>query len=163
MLTPTMKMLPNDTDFTDLEKRAHLDLAKRARGGTIIYLAIWLISAIWVEMLQIDPVFFVVNTLIFVVTALMRVVHYRWLNEGSGTNTKGMYHWLVGILLFSSFHWGRCLRGLFFAETTRNYITPTWLFWQPLVSGALRHSVFPVQSVFFTRYLFLYQHWCFCC
>lgn len=106
MVTSIMKMLSNDTEFTDLEKRAHLDLAKRARGGTVIYLMVWLISATWAGMAQTSPLFLLVNTLFFLVGSFMRVVHYRHLTMYPESNTKNMYHWLVGILLFSGLHWG---------------------------------------------------------
>lgn len=101
-----MKMLFGNNDFTDLEQRAHVDLAARARGGTVIYLLVWLISAIWVGMFQSAPLFFAVNSAFFLATALMRVMHHRLLSRCSAANTKKMYYWLVAILLLSAMHWG---------------------------------------------------------
>ena len=44
--------------FDLLQKQAHLDLTKRARGGILIYLVVWLIISIWAKILQSNPVFF---------------------------------------------------------------------------------------------------------
>nr|CAA6829429.1 MAG: diguanylate cyclase/phosphodiesterase (GGDEF & EAL domains) with PAS/PAC sensor(s) [uncultured Thiotrichaceae bacterium] len=106
MDTSKIKILSNNKDFTDLEQRAHLDLTARAYGGIVLYLAIWLTSAIWVGIFQTAPIFFVVNTALFLMGALMRLMHGRLLSSGSDFNTRAMYNWLVAILLFSGFHWG---------------------------------------------------------
>jgi diguanylate cyclase (GGDEF)-like protein len=106
MVTPTIKLLSGDNTFSDLQQRAHLDLAARARSGTLVYLAIWLPSAIWAGVFEISPLLFIANTLMLVVIALMRDVHYRLLQANPANNTRRMYQGLVGILLFNAFYWG---------------------------------------------------------
>lgn len=93
-------------DFNDLQKRAHADLAARARGGIAIYLAVWLVSAFWVGVYQSNPVFFWTNTVLLVVIALMRVAHAWLLNSHPAFNTKKMYDWLLAMILLNALHWG---------------------------------------------------------
>ncbi len=156
MVTSIMKMLPNDTEFTDLEKRAHLDLAKRARGGTIIYLAIWLISAIWVGMVQTSPVFFFVNTFFFLVAAAMRIVHYRRLTLHPDMNTKGMYDWLVVVLMFSGFHWGALSAWVIFSGSYPELYYPYMVILAAFgTGGTTALSISRAVSLFYPLFIFV--------
>jgi diguanylate cyclase (GGDEF)-like protein len=53
------------------------DLTTRARGGIVVYLAAWLITASWYEIASISIKFFWINTSILVLLSLARLFHYR--------------------------------------------------------------------------------------
>ncbi len=89
-----------------MEWRAHEDLTSRAKGGTVIYFTAWLLLSYWGNLLTTAPLFFTINTGIFIAIAAMRILHYRLLNSDPKFNTQWMYHWLVANVLISALHWG---------------------------------------------------------
>ncbi|MCG7899650.1 MAG: GGDEF domain-containing protein [Candidatus Thiodiazotropha lotti] len=93
-------------NLTSLRLQAYKDLVLRARGGIIIYLVVWLIPALWVGMQQRTPLIFYANTLLFVVVALARSIHYLRFKKDPSANPNQRYRVLVGLILFSALHWG---------------------------------------------------------
>lgn len=93
-------------ELTSLRLQAYKDLTLRARGGIVMYLGIWLITAAWVGMHERTPQLFYANTLLFAATALARAIHYRMFEKDPNANHQRRYRWLVGMILFSALHWG---------------------------------------------------------
>ena len=102
----SFKSQRKNKSFDLLQKQAHLDLTKRARGGILIYLVVWLIISIWAKILQSNPVFFYVNTLILVIFFLIRSYHLYAVTSKKGGNTKNMHALLVCVILIEAFYWG---------------------------------------------------------
>lgn len=95
-----------EEEHSDLKKQAHLDLSDRARGGVVIYLIVWLITAYWGDINQSHPLFFYLNTSLFILLATLRLTHYFVLKLQPSSNTKLMYRSLVFLILASALHWG---------------------------------------------------------
>lgn len=94
-------------EYTERGKRQVLqDLTIRARGGVFIYLATWVITAIWADIPGRFPLFFYLNTVVFVVLAMLRTGHYLVYKKYPGADTDTMYGWLVATILASASHWG---------------------------------------------------------
>lgn len=93
-------------EITNLRLQAYKDLTLRARGGIIIYLVVWLVTALWVGMQQHTPLIFYANTLLFFVVALARSIHYLRFKKDPSANPNQRYRILVGLILFSALHWG---------------------------------------------------------
>jgi len=154
MGTSNMKILSNQ-NFTDLDQRAHLDLTERANSGTVIYLAIWSVSAMWAGVLETAPMLFVVNTTLFIAAALMRMMHRHLLNSHPDFNTKKMYHWLVGVLLFSGFHWGALSAWVIFSGDYPALYYPYMVLLAAFgLGGSTALSISPVVSVFYPLIVF---------
>jgi diguanylate cyclase (GGDEF)-like protein len=90
----------------DIKKQALQDLAIRARGGIVIYLAVWLITAAWFDILSISPVLFWVNTAIMAFLALARLLHYRLVFKQSEANIDFLTNSLVFLILANGLHTG---------------------------------------------------------
>lgn len=45
----------------DFKQQVSLDLTVRGRGGIVIYLAVWLITAVWSGIEQTNPIFFILT------------------------------------------------------------------------------------------------------
>ncbi|MES9955268.1 MAG: diguanylate cyclase [Candidatus Thiodiazotropha sp. 6PLUC2] len=93
-------------DPTNLQLQAYKDLTLRARGGIVIYLGVWVISALWVGIDEGTPLFFYANTLLFGATAVARGIHYILFRADPSANPRQRYRILVGMILFSALHWG---------------------------------------------------------
>jgi len=119
--------MPNEDSFQKLEARAHLDLTKRARGGIIMYLLIWLILSFWAGIWHQTPLFFAVNTALFVIVASMRLVHNQLLKQHRNLNTPAMYKWLIGMVLFSAAHWGLMSAWIIFFSPFQQLHYPTMI------------------------------------
>lgn len=89
-----------------LQQQFHLDMTKRARGGIVIFLAIWFLTALWVNIIEDHPYIFYLNTLLLVIAASLRIVHYHLINKAKPYNTTRNYFSLVGLILFNAAHWG---------------------------------------------------------
>ena len=50
-----MQADPQDYNQAELQRRAHLDLSKRARGGIVIYLLGWLVLSLPASILAHQP------------------------------------------------------------------------------------------------------------
>lgn len=82
-----------------------MDLTIRARGGIAIYIAVWLITAIWSGIPQTSPSFFYLNTSLMAAIAVFRIINYKMI-RCHYSNTKRMYSWLVFLILAGALHWG---------------------------------------------------------
>ncbi len=93
-------------DAISLKRQAHIDLTKRAKGGIFIYFIIWVVTAVFGGTVDLDSFYFYLNTCLFVLVAIIRVIHYRYVNSTEKLDLNLMHYCLVGMLLFSAFHWG---------------------------------------------------------
>jgi len=82
------------------------DLTIRARGGIFIYIATWLVTAIWADIPQEHPLFFYLNTVIFLILALLRTTYYLVYIKYPNASIDTLYRWLVTSVLIAAFHWG---------------------------------------------------------
>ncbi|TGD73977.1 GGDEF domain-containing protein [Mangrovimicrobium sediminis] len=91
----------------ELKRQFHLDFAMRARSGMGMYLAVWLISALWGGVHQSSPVFFYGNTAIFVALSLLRLSNYlKTLKSDDAAESDRLHRVLVALLLVGALHWG---------------------------------------------------------
>lgn len=95
-----------NSDNPVLRAKALVDLTKRARNGIPLYLAIWLVMAIWADFPSRTPVAFYTNLGLLVAIALVRTWHYRRVTGGRAQNLDRYAHLLVALLLLSGLHWG---------------------------------------------------------
>jgi diguanylate cyclase (GGDEF)-like protein len=97
-----------DCYLPELKAQVLEDLTIRARGGIVVYLAVWLITASWYDIPSIDIAFFWINTVILAMLALARLLHYR--RALSENKTKGelglLTNSLVLLILANGFHLG---------------------------------------------------------
>ena len=89
----------------DLQQQFNVDITMRARGGIFIYLAVWLITAIWADIFQTNPFAFQLNTALIFMIAIMRIVHYLW-SMNFESNARKMHNFLVFLVLLGALHWG---------------------------------------------------------
>lgn len=89
-----------------MNKQALKDLTIRSRGGIIIYLIVWFVTATWADILQVSPEFFYFNSILFIVISALRTLHNLVLTKRSDLDTAFMYHCLISLILFGAFHWG---------------------------------------------------------
>lgn len=94
---------PQDLNQQELQKRAHADLSKRARGGILIYLLAWLIISLPSAIHETYPRFFYLNTGIMALIMLMRIAHI-FASDSLGFGIRK--RWLVWGILAGALHWG---------------------------------------------------------
>ncbi len=95
-----------EIDQRQLERRAHADLAKRARGGIFIYLVGWLILTVPTQIHATQPAFFYTNTAILIVIMLSRLGHYLVDRFRPSMPVSLRRTWLVATILAGALHWG---------------------------------------------------------
>lgn len=99
------------------------DLTVRARGGIIIYIAVWLITAVWADIHQTTPIFFYLNTFLMTAISVMRVIHYRRFQQQEHYSQK-FYSWLVFLILIGALHWGILSAWVIFGSTYSSLYYP---------------------------------------
>jgi len=104
-------------------QQVSMDLTIRARGGILIYLAVWLITAIWSGIHQTTPLFFYLNTFLMIVISIMRIINYRMLMR-LDLNTQRMYSWLVFLILIGALHWGLLSAWIIFGSEYQSLYYP---------------------------------------
>ncbi len=82
------------------------DLTIRARGGIVIYPAVWLISAAWYDIASISMLFFWVNSIILVLLSLFRLFHYRQTTTLTDRDVDFLTTTLELLILANALHWG---------------------------------------------------------
>ena len=87
-------------------EQLHRDLTNRARGGIAIYFGAWLLIALSFDYPQQHPVFFALNSAIFILTVLSRLLHLFFYKKRPSTPLPLLYHWLVNSILVAGLHWG---------------------------------------------------------
>jgi diguanylate cyclase (GGDEF)-like protein len=95
-----------DISDEQLAKRALKDLSNRARGGIFIYLLVWLVITISYQLPVLLPVFFYLNTMILLVVAAIRFLHFYLYKHRPELSVLAMTNWLVYTILFAALHWG---------------------------------------------------------
>ncbi len=71
-----------------------------------MYLAVWLITAWWAGIYQTTPVFFYVNTVLFVLISGLRLLHYRVTLSDGGADSDPLHLALIVLVLTGALHWG---------------------------------------------------------
>ncbi len=144
-----------ENEFTDLHMQSHIDLSERARGGIVIYLVVWLITAIWGDIPSSHPAFFYLNTLVFSVTAVLRIAHYLILKNRPNSNTRRMYRLLITLIFVSACHWGMLASWIMFGSQSEilyyPYMTITTAF---AIGGAAILSISRSICRFYTLVIF---------
>ncbi len=95
-----------DSYHSSLKQQALVDLTMRARGGIVIYLIIWLVMSSWGNVSQTSPLFFYLNTALFIAIAVARIFHYLLCKKNPYANVDLMSKWLVFFILAGAVHWG---------------------------------------------------------
>ena len=95
-----------EIDQQELARRAHAELAKRARGGIFIYLVAWLILTVPTGIHVSEPGFFYLNTAILVLIMLSRLGHFCADRFGPSLPVSLRRTWLVTTILGGALHWG---------------------------------------------------------
>ncbi len=95
-----------EIDQQELARRAHADLARRARGGIFIYLVAWLILMVPTGVHSQQPGFFALNTAILVLIMLSRLGHFVCDRLDSSLPVPVLRTWLVTTILAGALHWG---------------------------------------------------------
>jgi diguanylate cyclase (GGDEF)-like protein len=92
----------------ELKTQVLEDLTTRARGGIVVYLAIWLITASWYDVASVGISFFWINTAALVLLALARFSHYRmtFSKNKAGRDINFLINSLVLLILANGFHLG---------------------------------------------------------
>lgn len=90
----------------NLNKRAHGDLTRRARGGIVIYLLAWLTIMLPNQVQHEHPGFFLLNTAILLLVMTSRLAHYIAWRRDVRLETKRFSDWLVYTILAGALHWG---------------------------------------------------------
>jgi len=96
----------------DIAAQMREEFVVRSKGGTYIYLALWLMVSISNDVHQTTPLIFAANTAIFLITAVFR--HYACHQLLKKQNNEHLYHVLIALVLFSGFHWGMLSSWLIF-------------------------------------------------
>lgn len=94
-------LFPNET-----KKQALHDLTIRARGGIVIYLLVWLAISFWAGFPSSSPILFWLNTLIIMILAVSRVLHYQSVMSHPDQHVDSKIHMLVISILLNALHWG---------------------------------------------------------
>ncbi len=95
-----------EIDPQELARRAHADLAKRARGGIFIYLVAWLILTVPMRVHVAAPDFFALNTTILALIMLSRLGHFFTDKFNPSLPVSLRRSWLVATILAGALHWG---------------------------------------------------------
>jgi len=118
----------------DFKQQVSLDLTVRGRGGIVIYLAVWLITAVWSGIEQTNPIFFYLNTFLIAAIAVMRFVHYR-LVMSRNLNAQSMYSCLVFLILIGALHWGILSAWVIFGSSHQSLYYPYMMILSALAIG----------------------------
>jgi diguanylate cyclase (GGDEF)-like protein len=92
----------------ELKTQVLEDLTTRARGGIVVYLAVWLITASWYDVASIGIKFFWVNTTVLVLLSLARFLHFRrtFSRKQTERDIDLLINSLVLLILANGFHLG---------------------------------------------------------
>ena len=146
----------DQSGFGDLEKRLHLDLTLRANGGTVIYLLVWLVSASWANIAEVDAIFFHLNTALLLIMIAMRIVHHRLVMTRPELNTKKIYLLLVCIILCGAFHWGMLSAWVMFSGHYQELYYPYMVMLPAFaIGGATVLSISRTISLFYPLLIYL--------
>lgn len=89
-----------------LQSLALTDLTMRAKSGILTYLCVWLILSFAYDIITVQPVFFLINTLILTCFFVLRVAHYIILTRSKNPDISFLNQWIVVTILLASAHWG---------------------------------------------------------
>ena len=101
-----MFLREHDTEWVELQSRAHSDLSKRARGGILIYLLAWLVIIVPSSIPVTHAHFFYLNTGILVCLLLFRTAHLSAEYYSIFLSLSIRRRWLVWGVLAGALHWG---------------------------------------------------------
>lgn len=92
--------------YDQLQKQSLIDLTKRAKGGILIYPALWLVISLSYQLHIWSPLFFYSNAIILFCIFASRICHLIVFNSQSEYTVSKMRWWLVVTILFAGLHWG---------------------------------------------------------
>jgi diguanylate cyclase (GGDEF)-like protein len=95
-----------DSNLPEQKIRALEDLASRARGGIVMYLVVWLVSAVWYNINSTDKLFFWVNTAILVLLSILRLLHFKKTSTKTYRDIGFLTSSLELLILANALHWG---------------------------------------------------------
>lgn len=95
-----------DNNNGELLRRAHHDLAKRARGGIAIYLFAWLIITLPYQYPNKFPWFFYSNVAVLSIILISRILHLIAITKKPDMSISFVNRWLVASILLGGLHWG---------------------------------------------------------
>ncbi|MFT4712099.1 MAG: diguanylate cyclase (GGDEF)-like protein [Candidatus Azotimanducaceae bacterium] len=105
------------SDNTKVETQLFKDLSIRARGGIVIYITVWLITAYWADIDQQAPALFYLNAGLFLLVAIIRVFHLYYFKQVRPDNLVFMHRSLVILILASALHHGLLSAYIIFSST----------------------------------------------
>lgn len=139
----------------DFKQQICKDLTIRARGGIAIYLAVWLITAIWADIPQTNPFFFYVNTLLMATIGIIRVIHYRMFIRDD-FNIRRLYFWLVFLILIGAFHWGLLSAWIIFGSQYQSLYYPYMIILPAFaIGGSAVLSISRIIRILYPLFIFI--------
>lgn len=145
-------MINRQPNFT---QQTLIDLALRARGGIVIYLAVWLITAIWAGIPQKSPYFFYLNTSLMAVIAAFRIINYRII-KCHDLNTRSMYIWLVVLILIGALHWGILSAWVIYGSSYQDLYYPYMIILSAFaIGGSVILSISQTIRILYPLFIFI--------
>jgi diguanylate cyclase (GGDEF)-like protein len=96
----------SDSYSPELKAQALDDLSSRARGGIVIYMAVWLISAAWYDIASTNILFFWGNTIVLGLLSFLRLLHYRKALAKTDRDIDYLTTSLELLILANALYWG---------------------------------------------------------
>lgn len=88
------------------KSRMLLDITKRAEGGIYVYPVIWFVIAFACDLLDTRPELLNFNSILIVITSLLRFSQSRMVLKYSVRHTELLLNTFLFLVLFNALHWG---------------------------------------------------------
>jgi len=136
-------------------QQVSMDLTIRARGGIVIYLAVWLITAIWSDIPKTSPLFFYLNSFLMVAISIMRIINYKMFMRHD-LNTQKMYSWLVFLILIGALHWGILSAWIIFGSEYKSLYYPYMIILPAFaIGGSAVLSISHIIRILYPLFIFI--------
>lgn len=139
-----------------LNAQALNDLSNRSKSGIVMYLAVWLAIALTFKLNETHPLFFQINTGIFVFLAALRGLHIYAMFKNKTGNISFLSQWFNVNILMCALHWG-LMSGWIIHEPSLAAVQTTFLIITPAfaLGGACTLSISSEIRILYPTFMFV--------
>ena len=138
--------MPESPEYSArLQCNGFIDVTKRAKGGSFVYLALWLVISIISDLHHSHLTLLTVNALIFLCNGILRYAHARIPVEIAEKYCRHLLRSFEILVLCNIFHWGMLTAYVFYDAQLSPIRLPMLLAGTGIVAaGSLVYSINPV-------------------